>query len=50
MCLWFAEDYMEYAAAIIIMSLLSISLTVYDLRQVGETSHLSPQGGLISNT
>eukprot|EP00076_Gallus_gallus_P043592 XP_025009130.1 probable cation-transporting ATPase 13A4 isoform X1 [Gallus gallus] len=32
-CLWFAEDYMEYAAAIIIMSLLSISLTVYDLRQ-----------------
>uniref|UniRef100_A0A8U7M6B9 Cation-transporting ATPase n=1 Tax=Corvus moneduloides TaxID=1196302 RepID=A0A8U7M6B9_CORMO len=33
-CLWFAEDYMEYAAAIIIMSLLSIFLTVYDLRQV----------------
>ena len=33
-CLWFAEDYMEYATAIIIMSLLSISLTVYDLRQV----------------
>ncbi|XP_061862161.1 probable cation-transporting ATPase 13A4 [Colius striatus] len=32
-CLWFAEDYMEYAIAIIIMSLLSISLTVYDLRQ-----------------
>uniref|UniRef100_A0A8U7M6G2 Cation-transporting ATPase n=1 Tax=Corvus moneduloides TaxID=1196302 RepID=A0A8U7M6G2_CORMO len=32
-CLWFAEDYMEYAAAIIIMSLLSIFLTVYDLRQ-----------------
>ncbi|KFP29529.1 putative cation-transporting ATPase 13A4, partial [Colius striatus] len=32
-CLWFAEDYMEYATAIIIMSLLSISLTVYDLRQ-----------------
>ncbi|OXB63974.1 hypothetical protein ASZ78_014738 [Callipepla squamata] len=33
-CLWFAEDYMEYATAIIIMSLLSVSLTVYDLRQV----------------
>lgn len=33
-CLWFAEDYMEYATAIIIMSLLSIFLTVYDLRQV----------------
>ncbi|XP_065604295.1 probable cation-transporting ATPase 13A4 [Cyrtonyx montezumae] len=32
-CLWFAEDYVEYATAIIIMSLLSISLTVYDLRQ-----------------
>ncbi|OXB75615.1 UNVERIFIED_CONTAM: hypothetical protein H355_001259, partial [Colinus virginianus] len=32
-CLWFAEDYMEYATAIIIMSLLSVSLTVYDLRQ-----------------
>lgn len=37
-CLWFAEDYMEYATAIIIMSLLSIFLTVYDLRQV---RHLS---------
>uniref|UniRef100_A0A8C5XAN3 Cation-transporting ATPase n=1 Tax=Malurus cyaneus samueli TaxID=2593467 RepID=A0A8C5XAN3_9PASS len=33
-CLWFSEDYMEYASAIIIMSLLSIFLTVYDLRQV----------------
>uniref|UniRef100_A0A8C8BRQ2 Cation-transporting ATPase n=1 Tax=Otus sunia TaxID=257818 RepID=A0A8C8BRQ2_9STRI len=32
-CLWFAEDYMEYATAIIVMSLLSIFLTVYDLRQ-----------------
>ncbi|NWV80659.1 AT134 ATPase, partial [Dasyornis broadbenti] len=32
-CLWFAEDYIEYATAIIIMSLLSIFLTVYDLRQ-----------------
>ncbi|KFV42749.1 putative cation-transporting ATPase 13A4, partial [Gavia stellata] len=45
-CLWFAEDYMEYATAIIIMSLLSIFLTVYDLRQV---RHLFPQGGFISN-
>ncbi|ETE60920.1 putative cation-transporting ATPase 13A4, partial [Ophiophagus hannah] len=33
-CLWFAESYTEYAVAIIIMSLLSISLTVYDLRKV----------------
>ncbi|KAM3669215.1 putative cation-transporting ATPase 13A4 [Ammospiza maritima maritima] len=32
-CLWFAEDYMEYAIAIIFMSLLSIFLTVYDLRK-----------------
>ncbi|XP_056354289.1 LOW QUALITY PROTEIN: probable cation-transporting ATPase 13A4 [Oenanthe melanoleuca] len=32
-CLWFAEDYMEYATAIIVMSLLSIFLTVYDLRK-----------------
>ncbi|KGL73568.1 putative cation-transporting ATPase 13A4, partial [Tinamus guttatus] len=32
-CLWFAEDYKEYAIAIIIMSLLSIALTIYDLRQ-----------------
>ncbi|NXC98059.1 AT134 ATPase, partial [Certhia familiaris] len=32
-CLWFAEDYIEYATAIIIISLLSIFLTVYDLRK-----------------
>ncbi|NXO77341.1 AT134 ATPase, partial [Sitta europaea] len=32
-CLWFAEDYMEYATAIIFMSFLSIFLTVYDLRK-----------------
>ncbi|XP_041270341.1 probable cation-transporting ATPase 13A4 [Onychostruthus taczanowskii] len=32
-CLWFAEDYMEYAIAIIFMSLISIFLTVYDLRK-----------------
>ncbi|CAN8190692.1 unnamed protein product [Coccothraustes coccothraustes] len=32
-CLWFAEDYMEYAIAILFMSLLSIFLTVYDLRK-----------------
>ncbi|XP_059711448.1 probable cation-transporting ATPase 13A4 isoform X3 [Haemorhous mexicanus] len=32
-CLWFAEDYMEYAIAIIFMSLLSIFLAVYDLRK-----------------
>ncbi|NWH81914.1 AT134 ATPase, partial [Piaya cayana] len=38
-CLWFAEDYMEYAIAIIIMSLLSISLTVYDLRQQSVKLH-----------
>ncbi|NXC39721.1 AT134 ATPase, partial [Penelope pileata] len=38
-CLWFAEDYMEYATAIIVMSLLSISLTVYDLRQQSVKLH-----------
>ncbi|KAM9279137.1 putative cation-transporting ATPase 13A4 [Morus bassanus] len=38
-CLWFAEDYMEYATAIIIMSLLSIFLTVYDLRQQSVRLH-----------
>ncbi|KAG8515841.1 putative cation-transporting ATPase 13A4, partial [Galemys pyrenaicus] len=32
-CLWFSEDYKEYAFAIIIMSIISIALTVYDLRQ-----------------
>ncbi|XP_072474984.1 probable cation-transporting ATPase 13A4 isoform X7 [Notamacropus eugenii] len=32
-CLWFSEDYKEYALAIIIMSIISISLTVYDLRE-----------------
>ncbi|XP_068809783.1 probable cation-transporting ATPase 13A4 isoform X2 [Struthio camelus] len=38
-CLWFAEDYMEYATAIIIMSLLSIALTIYDLRQQSVKLH-----------
>ncbi|XP_006873203.1 PREDICTED: probable cation-transporting ATPase 13A4 [Chrysochloris asiatica] len=32
-CLWFSEDYKEYAFAIILMSVISIGLTVYDLRQ-----------------
>ncbi|NXN99471.1 AT134 ATPase, partial [Rhinopomastus cyanomelas] len=38
-CLWFSEEYMEYATAIIIMSLLSIFLTVYDLRQQSVKLH-----------
>uniref|UniRef100_A0A8C5SV30 Cation-transporting ATPase n=1 Tax=Laticauda laticaudata TaxID=8630 RepID=A0A8C5SV30_LATLA len=38
-CLWFAESYTEYAVAIIIMSLLSISLTVYDLRKQSVKLH-----------
>ncbi|XP_038605005.1 probable cation-transporting ATPase 13A4 [Tachyglossus aculeatus] len=38
-CLWFGEDYKEYAAAIIIMSLISIALTVYDLRQQSVKLH-----------
>ncbi|KAM9317089.1 putative cation-transporting ATPase 13A4 [Gastrophryne carolinensis] len=32
-CLWFAEEYTEYAVAIIIMSLICIVLSVYTLRQ-----------------
>uniref|UniRef100_A0A8C4V622 Cation-transporting ATPase n=1 Tax=Falco tinnunculus TaxID=100819 RepID=A0A8C4V622_FALTI len=43
-CLWFAEDYMEYATAIIIMSLLSIFLTVYDLRQVRHLTFFHKEG------
>ncbi|KAG8136361.1 hypothetical protein E2320_009307 [Naja naja] len=38
-CLWFAETYTEYAVAIILMSLLSISLTVYDLRKQSVKLH-----------
>ncbi|TFK00935.1 Thioredoxin domain-containing protein 11 [Platysternon megacephalum] len=38
-CLWFAEDYKEYAVAIIIVSLLSIALTVYDLRKQSMKLH-----------
>ncbi|XP_028925229.1 probable cation-transporting ATPase 13A4 [Ornithorhynchus anatinus] len=38
-CLWFGEDYKEYAAAIIIMSIISIALTVYDLRQQSVKLH-----------
>ncbi|XP_017382133.1 probable cation-transporting ATPase 13A4 isoform X3 [Cebus imitator] len=38
-CLWFSEDYKEYAFAIIIMSIISIALTVYDLRQQSVKLH-----------
>ncbi|CAM4596731.1 unnamed protein product [Lepidochelys olivacea] len=38
-CLWFAEDYKEYAIAIIITSLLSIALTIYDLRKQSMKLH-----------
>nr|XP_020664195.1 probable cation-transporting ATPase 13A4 [Pogona vitticeps] len=38
-CLWFAEEYIEYSVAIILMSLLSISLTVYDLRKQSTKLH-----------
>ncbi|KYO40009.1 putative cation-transporting ATPase 13A2 isoform A [Alligator mississippiensis] len=38
-CLWFADDYMEYASAILLMSLLSVSLTVYDLRKQSVKLH-----------
>ncbi|MBN3290527.1 AT134 ATPase, partial [Polypterus senegalus] len=38
-CLWFAEDYMTYAISIIIMSVISISLSVYDVRQQSVKLH-----------
>nr|KAF6473241.1 ATPase 13A4 [Rousettus aegyptiacus] len=38
-CLWFSEDYKEYAFAIILMSFISIALTVYDLREQSVKLH-----------
>ncbi|NIG58010.1 putative cation-transporting ATPase 13A4-like [Pontoporia blainvillei] len=38
-CLWFSEDYKEYAFAIVIMSIISITLTVYDLREQSVKLH-----------
>ncbi|XP_049631986.1 probable cation-transporting ATPase 13A4 [Suncus etruscus] len=38
-CLWFSEDYKEYAFAIILMSVISIALTVYDLREQSVRLH-----------
>ncbi|XP_072264322.1 probable cation-transporting ATPase 13A4, partial [Pyxicephalus adspersus] len=38
-CLWFAEEYIEYSVAIIIMSLICISLSVYTLRQQSYKLH-----------
>ncbi|XP_066891445.1 probable cation-transporting ATPase 13A4 isoform X2 [Kogia breviceps] len=38
-CLWFSEEYKEYAFAIIIMSIISIALTVYDLREQSVKLH-----------
>ncbi|XP_064135924.1 probable cation-transporting ATPase 13A4 [Loxodonta africana] len=38
-CLWFSEDYKEYAFAIILMSIVSIALTVYDLREQSVKLH-----------
>ncbi|XP_054983681.1 probable cation-transporting ATPase 13A4 isoform X2 [Sorex araneus] len=38
-CLWFSEDYKEYAFAIVIMSVISIALTVYDLREQSVKLH-----------
>uniref|UniRef100_A0A8D2JDC7 Cation-transporting ATPase n=1 Tax=Varanus komodoensis TaxID=61221 RepID=A0A8D2JDC7_VARKO len=52
--LWLVQGYIEYSIAIIILSILSIALTVYDLRQVSRlpcllvqepTSTCSPQSG-----
>ncbi|XP_075427208.1 putative cation-transporting ATPase 13A4 isoform X3 [Ascaphus truei] len=38
-CLWFAEEYIEYSVAIIIMSLVCIILSVYTLRQQSVKLH-----------
>ncbi|KAM4771313.1 putative cation-transporting ATPase 13A4 [Rhinophrynus dorsalis] len=38
-CLWFAEEYIEYSVAIIIMSLICIVLSVYTLRQQSVKLH-----------
>ncbi|XP_040284277.1 probable cation-transporting ATPase 13A4 [Bufo bufo] len=38
-CLWFAEEYIEYSVAIIIMSLICIGLSVYTLRQQSVKLH-----------
>ncbi|KAM4693462.1 putative cation-transporting ATPase 13A4 [Discoglossus pictus] len=38
-CLWFAEEYTEYSIAIILMSLVCITLSVYTLRQQSVKLH-----------
>ncbi|XP_053314968.1 probable cation-transporting ATPase 13A4 [Spea bombifrons] len=38
-CLWFAEEYIEYSVAIIIMSLICIALSVYTLRMQSVKLH-----------
>ncbi|XP_077146450.1 putative cation-transporting ATPase 13A4 [Ranitomeya variabilis] len=38
-CLWFAEEYIEYSVAIIIMSVICIGLSVYTLRQQSVKLH-----------
>ncbi|XP_069583263.1 probable cation-transporting ATPase 13A4 [Ranitomeya imitator] len=38
-CLWFAEQYIEYSVAIIIMSVICIGLSVYTLRQQSVKLH-----------
>lgn len=32
--LWYTQGYVEYSSAIVILSVISIGLTIYDLRQV----------------
>ncbi|XP_073434762.1 probable cation-transporting ATPase 13A4 [Dendrobates tinctorius] len=38
-CLWFAEEYIEYSVAIIVMSVICIGLSVYTLRQQSVKLH-----------
>ncbi|KAJ6655499.1 hypothetical protein lerEdw1_005077 [Lerista edwardsae] len=38
-CLWVAENYVEYSVAVVLMSLTSVSLAVYDLRKQSVKLH-----------
>ncbi|XP_078063972.1 putative cation-transporting ATPase 13A4 [Mustelus asterias] len=38
-CLWLSEDYTEYSVVLIIMSLISIAFSVYDVRQQSMKLH-----------
>lgn len=45
--LWLSQGYTEYSVAIIVLSIISVGLTVYDLRQV---SAIQPDSNFITAT